>query len=185
MRPGPKGSFFVQDYGYCVELLESIRANADALRLSGADNEILERYLATAVQLNQEIGPLLTSAVDELRKAGVLVIPTPGIFFDAPSASQTCNVNFLNAITGWSSKNKSFYYIAAGASVGHHLGKVLMDAFSQFISSYQDGIHVHYIGHNPQDSNDFTEAMSWWNRQGSQAGPHCLSLELSTKPKVG
>jgi hypothetical protein len=185
MRPGPKGSYFVQDYGFCVELLETIKKQATELQLTQTDMEILERYLATARQLHQDLGPLLTAVSGELKKAGFLVIPTPGLFYDSASAAQTCNVDFLNAVTGWSAKTKTFYYIAAGASVGNRLGRVLMDAYRQFLDSYQKGIHVYFIGHNPDNPTDFTEAMSWWNRLGSQAGPHCFSLELRTKSKIG
>lgn len=183
MRPGPNGSFFIQDYGCSIELLETIKKEAEELELKATDREILERYIQTAKQLQAEIGPLLASAVDELKKAGFLVIPTPGLFYDSMSATKICNVNFLNAISGWSAKTGAFYYIAAGASVGDKLGKALMDGYTKFLQSHQKDLHVYFTGHNPQNPSDFTEAMSWWNRPGSQAGPHCFSLELKTKSK--
>lgn len=182
MRPGPKGSLFVQDFSLCEKMLEQIKAHAEALNLSAADQTILERYLATAHGLNHELAPLQVKIKRTLAKAGFVVIPTPGIFYDQSLAgSKTYNVNFINSITGWSDSIKKYYYITAGAQVGDRLGGVLMDAFSQFIHQYQDGIDIHYIGGDRSIPQDFKEAMNWWNRVESQAGPHCFSFEKATK----
>lgn len=188
MRPGPKGSFFVQNYVFCIAILESMQTLAADLELSDLDKDILERYLKTANQLHRDIGPVLEQAGIQLKRAGFQVIPTPGVFFDiSPRHPEepTYNVNFLNAISGWSAKANAFYYIATGASVGNKLGILLMQAFHQFLETYQAGIHVDFIGHPPDNKTDFNEAMEWWNRPESQAGPHCFSLEIKTTSKSG
>lgn len=189
MRPGPQGSYFVQDYACCVSLLQHIKDQKQALRLSAQDEVILDRYLRTAIQLDREIGPLLSLAKKELSEAGFQIIPTPAVFYDTSADKldprnhekvKTYNVNFMNAITGWSEKNQRYFYIATGAEAGDHLGSILMQVYTQFLSSYQKGINVHFIGHDPADPSSFTEGMRWWNRHGSQAGPHCFSQELET-----
>lgn len=55
-----------------------------------------------------------------------------------------------------------------------------MQAFNEFLSTYQEGIKVHYIGHDPANPTCFAEAMAWWNRNFLLAGPHCLSREWET-----
>lgn len=188
MRPGPKGSFFVQNYGFCIAILESMQTLAADLELSDLDKDILERYLTTANQLHRDIGPVLEQVGSKLKSAGFQVIPTPGVFFDISPrypGEPTYNVNFLNAISGWSARVNAFYYIATGASVGNHLGTLLMKVFHQFLETYQAGICVDFIGHPPDNKTDFNEAMEWWNRPESQAGPHCFSLEIKTTSKRG
>ncbi len=189
MKPGPMGSYFVQDYECCAQLLKGIQGNTEILGLSEMDRELLERYIATAQKLEKEIGPILQDAKTELIRAGFHVIPTPGVFFDIcprtvnyldPNSVKTYNVNFINAITGWSEKNGRYFYIASGAEAGDRLGSILMQAFNEFLSTYQEGIKVHYIGHDPANPTCFAEAMAWWNRNFLLAGPHCLSREWET-----
>jgi hypothetical protein len=187
-HPGPKGSMFVQDYGLCVQLLEQIKVASETLGLTPKDKEILERYLSTARQLNEQLAPLQAATKASFAQAGITVIPTPGIFFDTdtpPTGEPTCNVNFLNSITGWSPTISNYYYVTAGAQAGDRLGGVLMDAFTLFLQQYQKSIDVHFIGGDPAVPGDFAEAMAWWNYVKGQAGPHCLSFEKATKAHTG
>ncbi len=189
LRPGPQKSFFVQNYLLVIELLKAIAEQAKELELTETDCQMIERYLLAAHKLNQDLAPLLQQTQKIVTEAGFSVIPTPGVFYDSsptlvaphdPENARTYNLNFLNAITGWSSKTKEYYYIATGAQVGNKLGTVLMDTYRLFLESYQKNIRVYYIGHDPENPTDFSEGMRWWNRRGSQAGPHCFGIELKT-----
>jgi hypothetical protein len=189
MRPGPKGSLFVQDYSFCLEFLEEINSKADVFLLSDLDKMMLKRYLETAQKLSRELGPLTKKIKGTLSSAGFTVIPAPGIFYDVspdlfgysdPNIVSTSHLNFLNAITGWSEKENSYFYFVTGAGVGDKLGEVLMRSYEDFIKRYQPNTQVHFIGHDPDHPKDFAEGMRWLNRRGSQLGPHCLSFELET-----
>ncbi|MBY0529378.1 MAG: hypothetical protein K2P51_04220 [Rhabdochlamydiaceae bacterium] len=189
MRPGPRGSLFLQDYQTTFDFLKEIEKEHEKLELTALDCEILNRYLATAKQLSDELGALFFKIRDKLEAGGFTVIPTPGVFFDVSpndiltiqEECKTCpkfNVNFLNSITGWSQKKKHYYWIASGAKVQDRLGWVLMDAFEKFLLQYIPTLKVHFIGYDPENPEDFSEAMDLWNHPEAMAGPHCFSLEL-------
>ncbi len=180
MRPGPKGSFFVQDFGFSYELLKTIQEK-NSLELE--DQELLERYLKAAARLSEQLSPLFKKTKETLENAGFIVIPTPGMFCDVSSTKlQTFTINFINSITGFSENTKHYYYIAFGAQTKGKLGDILMDAFKSFLESYIHPLHVYYVGYDPKNPKDFSEAMGCWNRLQSQAGPHCMSFEMATKP---
>jgi hypothetical protein len=187
MRPGPKGSMFLQDYGFSAELLEYTITNADAFGLTAQDKTILKRYIQTARKLQKELAPLYSQAKAEIEKAGYTIIPTPGIFNDIDKEdlrrAPSYNLNFINALTGWSDKKKSFYYIAAGAQVGDQLGRILMNSFEQFLNQYEK-MQVCYIGGNPEKPGDYQEAISWWNTS-FQSGPHCMTYEEEAESYKG
>lgn len=192
LRPGPDGSIFVQDYSLCVKLLNEILSQSDALGLSADDIRMLKRYRDTADQLERELGPLSRLVKKKVEEAELRAIPAPGVFYDAsphllnpekPHEALTFNLNFLNAITGWSSSSKSHFYLATGAGVGDRLGGVLMSAFEQFLKAYQPDVQVCFLGYDPENKSDFSEGMRWLNRMGSQLGPHCLSFALETKAR--
>ena len=183
MCPGPKGSIFVQDYSFSVKFLEKIWDQREALSLTPLDLVHLKRYLETAQKLSRELGALNTKVKEELSKAGFYVISTPGLFYDVlpdDTNPTTFNLNFINAVTGWSSKTKTHYYLTMGAGVGDHLGAALMSSFEKFIKSYQPDIQIGFLGYDPDNVKDFSEGMRWLNRRGSQAGPHCLSFVMGS-----
>lgn len=192
MRPGPCNSMMVQDYKMTRELLENILENEKILKLSHSDLMILERYIATARLLERDFRTLQLKVYEQISLAGFEVLPTPGVFYDVcpgvlnplhPNEAKTFNINFINAISGYSNVNQEYYYIAAGAQAGDHLGKILMLSFKKFLEQYQPGIHVHFIGEDPQTPGDYQEAMSWFNEVEAQAGPHCMSCETKTSPR--
>jgi hypothetical protein len=189
LRPGPNGSIFVQDFSFCVKLLGEI-ANCETLSLTCLDKAMLQRYINTAEKLDRELGPLCSKVKEILSKAGLCVIPAPGLFYDVspdlldsihPDEALTFNLNFLNAITGWSSKTKSYYYLAMGAGVGDRLGSTLMRSFESFLKHSQADIEVGFLGYDPDNESDFSEGMRWYNRRSSRAGPHCFAFALETK----
>ena len=185
MRPGPKGSVFVQDYGLCSQLLEEMRRRAAPLGLSMRDQKVLLRYHRTAEGLHGDLGPLLRRVRQTLERADFIVIPTPGAFYDLPAPQgerPPQGINFLNAVTGWSDKRRCYFYIASGAKVGDRLGSAMMRAFAQFVCAHQPGLQVHFVGHDPNNPQDFSEAMLWMNDLNCHAGAHCLSFELETEP---
>jgi len=92
----------------------------------------------------------------------------------------TYNLNFINAISGFSPETQRYFYITAGAEVGDRLGGIIMYAFKEFLCSYQQDLDVFYVGHDPENPQDFKESMRWGNRLGSQFGVHCLSAAIST-----
>jgi len=187
LRPGPNGSVFVNDYQSSYDLLLEIQKKAPELKLTPKDLDLLDRYLATAKRLNDELQPLYQELYTKLAEAGILAIKTPGMFYDKspsgiPDAARKSTVtdcNFMNAITGYSSKTKSYYYIVGGTSVGDRLGPVLMGAYRRFIEMHVPAVDVHFIGYDPQNPTDFSEIMAFQNRH---TGLHCLSFEAQSVP---
>ncbi len=191
LRPGPKGSLFLQDYQTTVDFLKKIEKDHKLLGLTTSDLDVVKRYIATAVCLSEELGSLVLKTRKKLEQQGFLVIPTPGVFFDVSPNDiltideefQACpkfNVNFLNSITGWSEKKGHYYWISSGAKVQDRLGWVLMDAFEKFLLDHIPNLKVHFIGYDPENPEDFSQAMDLWNNPEAMAGPHCFSLELQT-----
>lgn len=186
MRPGPDHSFFITDYGLCTEMLQAIQKSADFCHLTNIDKEHLQRYIETAQKFHLELGPLLNQAAQQAKEAGFSIIPTPGSFLyetptmyqEFPMVCEGFNINFINGLSGWSPKTKRPYYITHGLQVGNMLGSCIMDAFTKFLQSHIPDIEVFFIGRNPENINDFSEAMDWWNRIDTQSGIHCLTFEL-------
>jgi len=194
MRPGPKGSFFVQSFEMAHELLTTLLQNANKLGINDSDITILKRYLKTSEELGQQLKPLLEKTRDELKKGGFIVIDTPALFFDPSPSFQEhedtrtvpCyNVNFINAISGWSKKNQQYYYITNGAQSGDKLGKILMEAFKAFLNSYVPGIQVYFTGYDPVNPDDYSQVWLWTSSFELQAGVHCFSKELKTASHIG
>ncbi len=179
MTPGPKGSFFMQSYQESLALLMKIKENAAELNLSQKDLELLDIYLENANQLLQDLEPFMEGVSKTLSEAGFRVIKTPGAFFSTLKNGEWLNVNFFNAISGYSSQTKHLYYIVGGVKIGDRLGEVLMDAYSSFLKNHcGSDIAVYFIG-----GKDYEEAMHLMNRKTSQLGLHCISFELEVKPQ--
>ena len=188
MRPGPNGSLFMQDYAFTDELLNEIEKNSETLNLSAKDKEMIKRYRNTAQKFAREFGPISLKANEILTAAGFTLVPIAGLFYDvSPAPSDlaldlifTSHLNFLNAITGWSSKANSYFYIASGARVGDKLGEVLMKSFEEAIKHYEPNTQICFVGYDPNNPTDFSESMKWMNDIDLQLGPHCLSFEKET-----
>lgn len=186
LRPGPKGSIFLIDYGFTKELLEKL------LEFSKEDQGHLKQYLKTAEKLDIELSPLLNKVRHELEQADLIVIPTPGHFVyesetmyqEFPMPSEGFSINFINSLTGWSAKTKATYYIAHGVQVGKELGTLLMDTFALFLERYVPHIETYFIGRDPKNLSDFSEAMDSWNRLETQSGIHCYTFELDAKDQT-
>lgn len=190
VHPGPKGSLFVQNYSMTKDFLYQIKQKAKELALSKKDEEQLEKYYQVACKLEKHLTPLQDKANEELKQAGFTLIPAPGIIYDDCPYEilfglkpELKNINFLNGESGWSSKTNNYYWIVGGTAVGDRLGQVLMDGFKEFLQANQPGIEVHYVGYNPDQPNDFSEARRFLNDHS--AGVHCMSLELETKSHTG
>ena len=121
----------------------------------------------------------MESVRQQLAAAGLTIIPTPGAFFgyadDECDASY--NINFLNAVTGFSPKTQHYYYITAGAP--GRLGKILMDVFAEFIHSQSENTVVYYTGRKGSDPSNFDQAHNCLNI--CHCGPHCLTNEIKTE----
>ena len=187
IKAGPHGSVLVQDYAMTEELLKVVEKQGE---LSVSDQTQLNYYLKNTQTLKQQLTPLLKQTVALLNEAGFTTISVPGAFFDqSPTLRQMAlpvstfhNLNFLNANSGWSEKLNAYYYIVAGAKVGDKLGQHLMLAFSTLLERIQPGIKTYFVGHDPKDPTDFTEAMQLLN--GALAGYHCMSFELGSNPHI-
>jgi|688.fasta_scaffold05433_14 hypothetical protein len=186
MRPGPQHSIFLINFALWADILEAI---GKEISLSKVDREFLENYIATSKKLDRELGPLLKKVEEELKAAHFEIIPLPGhllyesktMYQEFPMPSGGFNINFINSLTGWSSKTKKFYYITHGIQVGERLGDLLMEAFVQYLNQYIPDIEVYFIGRNPNNQADFSEAMDWWNRLETQSGIHCTTFELKLR----
>jgi hypothetical protein len=192
LRPGPN-CLFMQDYVFTDELLGEIEKNSNALELSGKDKEIIKRYRKTAQKFAREFGPISLKTKEILTAAGFNLVPVPALFYDvSPNllehisdiAPSTLHLNFLNAITGWSSKANSYFYIASGARVGDKLGEVLMNSFEEVIKYYEPNTQVCFVGYDPNNPTDFSESMRLMNDPSSHLGPHCLSFEKETADHI-
>ncbi|MBX7066430.1 MAG: ankyrin repeat domain-containing protein [Parachlamydiales bacterium] len=187
MAPAPNGHMFFYDPATTIAALDGLKAQKGALGLSEQDLDLIDNYRRTAAQMYKELGSLYETAQAALKKAGVPIIKTPGIFFDIPQSRKyplTSHVHFMNPVTGWSDKTSSYYYITTGTSVGDRLGPVLMDLYAEFLNLHIPGIHVHYVGRNPQNPADFTQAMQLYNTargNAPQSGIHCHSFPLKTE----
>jgi hypothetical protein len=181
MAPGPKGSVFLQDFEMSVQLLQAIKDNATALHLTEADLKLLCSFSETTKRLGSELKPLMEDTKGGLKAAGYHVIPTPGAFY-AYDRDQPFNFNFLNCLTGYSEKTGHIYYIASGAKTDGKLAEVLMDSYTEFLQANCNDIAVYFVGRNPDNPSNFSEARDTLNRVNSQQGPHCLSFELKIAP---
>lgn len=153
MRPGPKGTMWLQDYGVTVNLLRTLQESSETFNLSEVDQQILARYIKTAEVLHEDLAPLAQGVSDALIKAGVPVTPVPALFFDesARTKAPLFHVNFINGVSGYSAKTKRFYYITTGAQVGDRLGTALMDLFAWYAKKTEPKLDVFFVGRNPQD----------------------------------
>lgn len=193
IKPGPRGGLFVQDFEACMHLLKRINTNWPALRLSPQECLMVARYLDTAEELQKNLGSSLRETRKELELAGFSVIPTPGIFYDqhyAPGA-RSYHLNFMNAISGWSEKNRRYYYVTTGIQIGERLGPLFQKYFAEFLKTYERNLKVHFVGENPEHPGDLSQAMSLWNQigpkenleTGPMAGIHCYSYEVEQNSK--
>ena len=174
IKTAPKGGLFVQDFGKTLDLLNEIqKANI----LTQKERPILKSYIEEATQLQKELQPIHNRVNACLEKAGFTVIGAPGTFH-GESKGERVDLNFLNAISGWSEKKQSYYYICLGAKVGEQLGKELMKGYEKFLQSHQKNLLTHFVGHNPNNSSDFSDAMSF---STETSGLRCLTYELETE----
>jgi hypothetical protein len=195
MKPGPKGSIFLQDFECCTHVLEQMRARIIPLGLTFEEYKQVIKYLNTAKMLHAKIGPSLKQTKEELERAGFMVIPTPGLFYDENLTQEgdTYHVNFLNAISGWSETQNHYFYITTGVQVGKRLGRLFMDVFAQFVKQYEPNLEVYFIGENPKKPGDFSEATKLFNQfrkdektaKGPMAGLHCMTFEKQTASHIG
>jgi len=186
MMPGPQGSIFLLNYRFCAELIQELLNQKEALKLSEGDLFYLSNYFDAAQKFDLEFGDLLATVEAQLRGAGFTVIPFPGHFIyeplemyeEFPMPSEGLCINFVNSITGWSSKIQAFYSISHGLHVGEQVGKLFMDAFTAFLQSYIPSLQVYFVGYDPENPDDFSEALDFWNRLETQSGVHCVTFPL-------
>lgn len=191
MTPGPNGSIFVQDYEEATKLLKLIKSNASSLKLTNQDLTILERLIDESSVLQKDLSDLMQKNKKILEDSGFHVINTPGAFFSSKTEKKTYNgkteefaenVNFLNCISGYSKTAGHFYMAVPGTSLGDNLGKVLMDAYFEFLNANCENLAVYFIGKDAKNPDDYSEVMDNFNRLTAKLGPHCLSFELATAP---
>lgn len=178
MRPGPKNSVFFQSHPFTVDVLKSLQKSGNQLQLTKKDHKILEEHIQTSETLSKDLGPLVTRAESILRAAGFTIIPTPAYFQGLSRAT-----NFMNAVSGHSQTTGHYYYITFGSQLGDRLGPSLMNMFRRFLTTYQPGIQVYFVGYDPDHPNDFSAAESFTIRE-TFSGVHCLSTEIVTTSNV-
>ncbi|MBA3237802.1 MAG: J domain-containing protein [Parachlamydiaceae bacterium] len=175
LKPGPNHSLFLANFSMCADILQQLITDAEGLGLSQQDIKLLQRYLKTAQKLHVELGSLLEEIEKKIVKAGFPVIPMPGMFMCDEELSEdnsTHHINFINALSGWSSTINQYYYITTSAKIGEKLSDIFQDLFKQFLDVYQPGIEVSFLGGN--------EGMKQWNDVSLQSGIHCFSFETET-----
>lgn len=186
LLPAPGHALFLVNFALCAEVLEALIKARTELAIDDSDLRLLEGYLEAAKKFDREIGPLLKVVEAQLQQAGFTVIPFPGHFLyepkemyqQFPMPSEGICINFMNALTGWSSKIQGYYYVTHGFNAGGQVSKLCMDAFSLFLKHYVPGISLFFIGYNPDNSEDYSEALDFWNRLETQSGVHCTTFPL-------
>ncbi len=181
MAPGPKGSIFLVDYQESVRLLQTVLEEAEKLGLSQKDKEHLVSFIQTTGRLGQDLKPLFGETKERWEERGFRVIPVPAGFYSYLDG-KPFNINFLNIVTGYSEKTGHYYVIAPGTKTKGKLAEILMDCFVESVRSHCDNVQVYFVGRNPNDERDFSEAVETMNGERQQLGPHCLSFELMTSP---
>lgn len=185
LKPGPKRSMFVANFAMNCDIIKALLEEAKERGLTQEDQKLLNRYLTSSQRLHQELSPLLDTVGKKIEKAGLTLIPMPGVFFDEPLKNEkTYNFNVMNAISGWSEKTNRYFYITSGIKVGDKLGKIFMDLISEFLKNYQADIDVFFVGSPKEDPEDFSEPMNGWNTINFQAGIHCFTFETSTASHI-
>jgi hypothetical protein len=181
--PGPERYMMLQSYSLCRDLLYQIRDNAEHLRLTTKDDELLDGYIQTAEQLAKDLQPLEDQVREVLTGAGISILPMPALFY---GTEKQININFMNGISGWSPVTKRYYYLVIGVTVGDFLGDTLMSMFTKFMQVEVGGIDVIYVGKRPNSAfprrADFSAAAQWSSICG--AGLHCLSMETQVSSVV-
>lgn len=178
ITPGPKGSVFLQDYDLAVSVLKAILNKSVELKLSIKEQCQLQSFIQTTTLAGTDLNPLMNKAKLDLEKAGFTVIPTPGVFLSLTSEGEPLNANFMNSLSGFSSKTEHYYYIAPGIKTGGKIGELLMDSYAEFLKHHSSNISVYFAGRKPENDKDFEEATYNLNRKLSQLALHCLSFEL-------
>lgn len=178
MTLGPKGTIFIQDFPatitYLADLLcYSYEPTSD---LNNRDRDIINSYLDSALVLNKDLEPIYEKIHHKLKDAGFTIIKTPGTFYGFDK-DKPVHVNFMNALSGWSTKNNRSYYLCLGAHVGpsNKLGNTLMSDFNKFMRKHINEPEVHFIGAR---DDDFSAAMHFNTSRKSMAGVHCMTYEL-------
>lgn len=175
IKPGPYGSMFLQSYEKDIQLLQAIK---DTLYdLTSRDRKIIESCIEEAQKLAVELKPIYDKIKQQLAAAGFPIIETPGMFHGI-DGHKRFNCNFINAISGWSTKTEGFYYICLGTTIGDDLGKILMESFRAFMEQYASPIRVYFVGHDPNQVHKYDEA-DYFNQK--LAGVHCMTFELETE----
>lgn len=187
IRPGPKHSIFLCDFKMCEDVCLQILNNAKELNISDNDKAHLEKYIRSAQNKQTQLGPMLAKTRAKLEKAGFTVISMPGMFaYDCGKnlTDKTYNFNLMNAVSGWSSATKKYYYIIGGVEVGN-LGTLFMDVLKAFMDQYDPNIEVYFLGRG-SDLQKYSESMKILNTLGGQYGNvHCATIEKSTLSHQG
>lgn len=187
LMPGPGHSVFLADFELARKLLEFLKAQAFLWDLSERDIHMLEIYISTAESFYVKMNPLIAKIKARLDQLHIGYIPTPGLFFYesrelydfASKAPMQLPLTFFNAVTGFSTQTRRFFYLCERQRVGDHLGELLMDAFTLFLKRVVADIDVFFIG-NHQD-----QGPRLYNHLGdvyalAQGGLHCLTLPTET-----
>jgi len=185
LTPGPKKTIFINSYSEVVKFLNSIEKDQESLNLSREDKNLLKEYIETANKLDNELSILLNKVKLDLKLAGFTVVDMPmhfvyepkAMFSEFPVPATLPNAYFGNAITGWSEKEQTMYYIALGTICGEKLGAIFMESFRKKLLGFGE-IKVFFVGNSLEDLTDFSEALDCWGRIDMQFGIHCASLPL-------
>lgn len=186
MAPAPQRAVFMVNYALLAELLTVIKAAQVALELSEGDVMLLDGYLAAAQKFDRELGGLLALTRRQLEAAGLTVIPLPAhllyepsdMYVHFPMPSEGLCINFINALTGYSSALKAPYYITHGLHAGEQVGGLCMELFASCLRQYMPSVAVYFIGYDPDHPEDFSEGLDFWNRLETQSGIHCVTFPL-------
>lgn len=120
LRPLAPGEILVQHPTVCVQLIDEALRDP---RLQSWEAQELYAMRDNAVQEARVLGHVYDQIVQEIEDAGLLAIPTPGVFMGYRHA------NFMNAVPG-TTPNDQTYFLTNASSI-----KPLERAFERFVKS--------------------------------------------------
>lgn len=169
LRPLKDGRVLVHDYEESRKLIRQVLDGDQNSQLTEIQKQRLEQTWLDLEPLRQESEKVTKLICDQLEKAGLQAVKTPGVFTVGKMERKepVQPVNFLNGIMGTSPSGEMFY-LTNGSSI-----EPLNHAFSTWIKEKQSGLNIHFI--------DSQSAESMLKTKG---GLDCITLHHGTENMV-
>lgn len=142
MRPAHPGEVMVNHPAMCMALIDEALKDPTATEWQKA--ELQQMKQSAQIEL-QYLGPMYDQLMTELGNAGLIVIPTPGVFYGKDRLA-----NFMNAQPGTTDQGET-YWITIGSSI-----TPLQNAFEQFMNDNIGVDRIAFIGNAGGSATELT-----------------------------